>query len=269
MILTADRDGERLDAAVARLAPALSRSAVQKLIAEGAVTRNGRPARKKREDRLRRQAGGRAVRAQAVGAGGAGHSARRRIRGRRRDRREQAEGARRPPRAGPSGRDARQRSAAPLRREPFGHRRRAAARHRPPHRQGHVGARHRGQERRRAQGARGAAQGSHARQNVRVHRLRQREGGRRHHRRAHRQKPGRPQEDGRHGEKQPPRRHALGGHRPLPRLHAPALPARDGAARTRSACIWRGRTTRSWATRSTAARNRSWARRASACTRGS
>jgi len=46
MILTADRDGERLDAAVARLAPALSRSAVQKLIAEGAVTRNGRPARK-------------------------------------------------------------------------------------------------------------------------------------------------------------------------------------------------------------------------------
>ena len=50
MILTADRDGERLDAAVARLAPGLSRSAAQKLIEEGAVTRNGRPARK--NDRL-------------------------------------------------------------------------------------------------------------------------------------------------------------------------------------------------------------------------
>jgi len=50
MILTADRDGERLDAAVARLAPDLSRSAAQKLIEGGAVTRNGRPARK--NDRL-------------------------------------------------------------------------------------------------------------------------------------------------------------------------------------------------------------------------
>jgi len=46
MILTADRPGERLDTAVARLAPELSRSAVQKLIEAGAVTRNGRPARK-------------------------------------------------------------------------------------------------------------------------------------------------------------------------------------------------------------------------------
>jgi 23S rRNA pseudouridine1911/1915/1917 synthase len=50
MILVSDRDGERLDAAVARLAPSLSRSAAQKLIGQDAVTLNGRPANK--HDRL-------------------------------------------------------------------------------------------------------------------------------------------------------------------------------------------------------------------------
>ena len=35
MLLTADRSGERLDAAMARLAPELSRSAAQKLIEDG------------------------------------------------------------------------------------------------------------------------------------------------------------------------------------------------------------------------------------------
>ena len=44
MILTADRSGERIDAALARLAPALSRSAAQKLLESGAVLRNGAPA---------------------------------------------------------------------------------------------------------------------------------------------------------------------------------------------------------------------------------
>ncbi len=46
MILYADRDGERLDAFLARRAEHFSRSAAQKLIEEGAVTRNGKKARK-------------------------------------------------------------------------------------------------------------------------------------------------------------------------------------------------------------------------------
>ena len=50
MLLTADRSGERIDAALARLAPELSRSAAQKLLEGGGVLLNGRPARK--SDRL-------------------------------------------------------------------------------------------------------------------------------------------------------------------------------------------------------------------------
>ncbi len=46
MILYADTPGERLDAFLARQAENLSRSAAQKLIEEGAVTRNGKKARK-------------------------------------------------------------------------------------------------------------------------------------------------------------------------------------------------------------------------------
>ena len=46
MILYADIPGERLDAFLARCAGGLSRSAAQKLIEEGAVTRNGRPGKK-------------------------------------------------------------------------------------------------------------------------------------------------------------------------------------------------------------------------------
>ena len=46
MILYADIPGERLDAFLARCAEGLSRSAAQKLIEEGAVTRNGRPGKK-------------------------------------------------------------------------------------------------------------------------------------------------------------------------------------------------------------------------------
>ncbi len=46
MILYADMAGERLDAFLARQAQGLSRSAAQKLIEEGAVTRNGKKARK-------------------------------------------------------------------------------------------------------------------------------------------------------------------------------------------------------------------------------
>ena len=50
MILTADRSGERIDAALARLAPELSRSAAQRLLENGLVRRNGAAATK--SDRL-------------------------------------------------------------------------------------------------------------------------------------------------------------------------------------------------------------------------
>ena len=46
MTLYADLSGERLDAFLARSVPDLSRSAAQKLIEEGQVTRNGRPGKK-------------------------------------------------------------------------------------------------------------------------------------------------------------------------------------------------------------------------------
>lgn len=46
MILLADRTGERADAALARLCPELSRSAAQKLLEDGLVTRNGLPVKK-------------------------------------------------------------------------------------------------------------------------------------------------------------------------------------------------------------------------------
>ena len=46
MILYADIPGERLDAFLARCAESLSRSAAQKLIEEGQVTRNGKPGKK-------------------------------------------------------------------------------------------------------------------------------------------------------------------------------------------------------------------------------
>ena len=46
MILTADIPGERLDAFLARCADNLSRSAAQKLIEDGQVTRNGKPGKK-------------------------------------------------------------------------------------------------------------------------------------------------------------------------------------------------------------------------------
>ena len=46
MIFCADTAGERLDAFVARVCPDLSRSAAQRLIEEGCVTRNGKPGKK-------------------------------------------------------------------------------------------------------------------------------------------------------------------------------------------------------------------------------
>lgn len=46
MILKADCSGERIDAALSRLVPELSRNAAQRLLSEGAVLKNGQPARK-------------------------------------------------------------------------------------------------------------------------------------------------------------------------------------------------------------------------------
>lgn len=46
MILRSDRDGERIDAALARLCPDLTRSAAQKLLDGGLVLKNGLPAKK-------------------------------------------------------------------------------------------------------------------------------------------------------------------------------------------------------------------------------
>ena len=46
MTLTLDRDGERLDSALSRLVPELTRSQAQRLIEQGAVTRDGRPVKK-------------------------------------------------------------------------------------------------------------------------------------------------------------------------------------------------------------------------------
>ena len=46
MTLTADRAGERLDAFLSRSVPDLTRSAAQRLLEEGRVTRGGVPCRK-------------------------------------------------------------------------------------------------------------------------------------------------------------------------------------------------------------------------------
>lgn len=46
MTLTLDKTGERLDSALARLVPSLSRSQAQRLIEQGAVTHGGRPVKK-------------------------------------------------------------------------------------------------------------------------------------------------------------------------------------------------------------------------------
>ena len=50
MTLTLDKSGERLDAAIARLAPEVSRSQAQRLLEQGLVTVSGKPAKK--NDRL-------------------------------------------------------------------------------------------------------------------------------------------------------------------------------------------------------------------------
>ena len=74
MVLTADRSGERADAALARLAPDLTRSAAQRLLEEGRVLREGRPLRKKRQAPGRGCAGPGPAGAPARGLGAGRHS---------------------------------------------------------------------------------------------------------------------------------------------------------------------------------------------------
>ena len=57
MTLTLDKDGERLDSALSRLVPELTRSQAQRLIEQGAVTRDGRPVKKERKAACRDDAG--------------------------------------------------------------------------------------------------------------------------------------------------------------------------------------------------------------------
>ena len=47
LTLTTDREGERLDAFLARSLPDMTRSAAQKLLEDGGVTLSGRPGKKK------------------------------------------------------------------------------------------------------------------------------------------------------------------------------------------------------------------------------
>ena len=73
MTLTIDRDGERLDSALSRLVPELTRSQAQRLIEQGAVTQA--EARQKNEKAPRRDGAGAGNSGGARNAHrGAGHS---------------------------------------------------------------------------------------------------------------------------------------------------------------------------------------------------
>ena len=134
----ADAAGQRLDQWLAgKLGPDLSRSRVQMLIRQGAVSVDGKPVD---ETKRKMTAGERGV-GRHAGAGtgraaGREHRARRALRGRRADRHRQAGRPGRASRRRQLDRHAGQRADPPLRRQPFRHRRRAAAGHRPPPRQG-------------------------------------------------------------------------------------------------------------------------------------
>ena len=74
MRLELDQTGERLDAAIARLVPGLSRSQAQRLLEEGLVTFEGNPLKKNEKSRagmILDTSGSR-----RDGPAGAGHSAR-------------------------------------------------------------------------------------------------------------------------------------------------------------------------------------------------
>ena len=205
MLLTADRSGERLDAAMARLAPELSRSAAQKLIEDGAVRLNGRAARK--SDRLTEgdtlefelpQVQEVALEAEDIPLDvvyedadvivvnkpkglvvhpAAGHWSWTLVNALMHHCRDSLSGA--------------------------------SPRHRPPHRQGHVGAADRGEKRLCTPGACRAAQGSHACAHLCLHRLRKHPRGQRHHRCADRARSGGSEENVRDEKGRPRGRDAL------------------------------------------------------------
>ena len=117
-----------------------------------------RPQGESRRGLCRVRASARACRARA-----AGHPARRRLRGRAPHRHRQAQGPHRASRARARVRHAGQRPHRPLRRVAFGRRRRHAARHRPPPRQGHQRAPRRRENRSRASGSFRAVRGARQR----------------------------------------------------------------------------------------------------------
>ena len=146
-----DEGSTRLDRVLAVRQPELSRSRLKALILAGSVTLKGAPVR----DPAYHVAAGDTItidvpEAVAAGACGRGYRARYRLRGRRHHRHRQAQGARGASRRRPRDRHAGQRADRPLRRQPVRHRRRPAAGHRAPARQGHHGIDGGGQERPRA-----------------------------------------------------------------------------------------------------------------------
>ena len=157
LTISAEDDGARLDRVLAARIPALSRSRLKALILGGEVTIDGRTIRDPSERvksgaKDRRDAAG----AGARQAGGREHPAQHRLRGRRPHRHRQAGRSRRASCRGPCVRNTGQCADRALRRQPLGHRRRQAARHRAPARQGHDRPDGRRQERPRPQGAVGA-----------------------------------------------------------------------------------------------------------------
>ncbi len=150
LLQTSEADaGTRLDACLARAIEDLTRSAAAKAVEDGRVLVNGKARTRATSSRDTSRSNS-PRRARAHRRRSAGHPSGRCLRGRRRHRRQQAERTRRPSRAGPSGRDARERPFVSLRRQSLRRRRRAAPRHRAPHRPRHERAHHRGKKRLRA-----------------------------------------------------------------------------------------------------------------------
>ena len=228
LLLKADRDGERADQLIARLAPELTRSAAQRLLEEGAVTLNGAPIKKNY-----RAAAGDVLEVVlpapepveavpqdipldvvyedddviVVNSRWAWWSTLRRA----------------------PGRDAGQRAVISLRKITLRHQRSPASRHRPSDRSGHLGLNHRGEKRLRPSGPGRPAGGPLPLPGVRGGVRGQPEGGRRHGGRPHRPQSHGQEEDGRGSEEWPAGGDPLAGDRPLPRPYPHPLPAGDRA----------------------------------------
>ena len=137
-----DAAGARLDQWLTqKLGADFSRSRVQALIRQGAVEVSGKPVTDPgRKLKAGETCRGRPARAGARRAAGRRHPARHPLRGCRAHRHQQAGRAGRPSGRRQLDRHAGQRADPSLRRQPVGHRRRQAAGHRPPPRQGYQSA---------------------------------------------------------------------------------------------------------------------------------